>query len=131
MERPSRAKANRDPTAILRAHTQQCRTSAQKKADNAIEAIATAEKQQQVAKEHQEKIKAIAAMEDQLCKDDIKYVASMKWSASSTKKTTNLPQTVCEPDEGTRKGSASLIIDILHMLMQTPLVSDPRATCNQ
>ena len=62
MDRPSRSTANKDPTAILRAHTQQCQTTAQKKADEAKEVTIAHQVQEQAAKEHEQSIGNITPM---------------------------------------------------------------------
>lgn len=93
MARPARKNANRDPTAVLRANTQKRRTAAQKNTDEVREATAAADAQDQVAMELREKIRAIAAMEDQLCHEDDTYR-----TARSMKKVVNL--LVQDPDAG-------------------------------
>ena len=76
MDRPSHSTANRNPAAILRAHVQQRQSTAQKKADKATEMTIAHQVQEQAAKEHAEKIAAIATLEDELRQDDVGYVAS-------------------------------------------------------
>ena len=110
MDRPSRSTANKDPTAILRAHTQQCQTTAQKKADEAKEVTIAHLVQEQAAKEHKQRIAAIAALEDELRQDDITYTASSNTNrpARSAKKKTDVDTSGAVLEKGKLDQMASI-----------------------